>query len=156
MIGSRRVPVSLAVLTAGLVGALLARPGWQARGTERDAGEPTSVLVFPPSPECRMITRRIAAKAELTELLCRGELSLFQTAACFRALHGEQGGYASPHWVGIPGQTEEEKLCRQVIQWASGRLPQDRSGELQGRLERELAEHIAREGRVVLPPAPMP
>ena len=134
-----------AVLVVALAAALL-RP-------ER-ADEPPSER--PAVTEVEAIQCRILAKDRVVKELLDGRLTLFEAAAFFRRLNE-----APPRAAGLdfPGDSDEERLCRQVIQWvraitAKGSL--DATDGSTARFEEELSRHKQRHGRVILPDVPPP
>jgi len=100
----------------------------------------------------RTISKRLGAKDEVVKDLIAGRLTLFEAAAGFRRLNEE-----FPRAVvkeSVPGVTEEEQLCRQVIAWVRVRLevnPGEASEDFVARLEHELLRHKQRNGAVLLP-----
>lgn len=98
---------------------------------------------------------RIAAKSRLLQEFLQGQRTLLQTAAAFHNLNE-----MDPHFEGhfrraFPGNSDGEKMCRQVIYWANQEIedfPTSQMVEMQERWEKELADHLARHnGIVVLP-----
>jgi len=104
----------------------------------------------------RAIGRRIQEKERLAGELIDGRLTLFEAAARFRRLNAEPPA-PPPLALSYPGDSEEERLCRQVIGWASRRLEKSdpgRANDFAGACEEELRRHKERHGRVVLPDPP--
>jgi hypothetical protein len=102
----------------------------------------------------RLILDRIALKEEVMADLLSDRLTLLETAAWFRRLDRADGG---PIWGprSFPGNTEDERYCRQVLSWVkiqtTSWAPSQRE-MLQCRLEEELQDHLAsHDGRVELP-----
>ncbi len=103
----------------------------------------------------RAVGRRIQEKERIAGELIDGRLTLFEAAARFRRLNAEPP--AAPPPLSYPGDSEEERLCRQVIRWASHRLQERDPGRANDRAaawEEELRRHKERHGTVVLPDAP--
>lgn len=105
--------------------------------------------------EGQRVGERLELKQEAITALLDGRLSLFEAATRFRAanqLHSES--MDSLRRI-VPGRSEEEKVCRQVINWAvAAATHQDSPTEgekVSARLEAELAQHLAQNGRVILP-----
>jgi hypothetical protein len=99
----------------------------------------------------------IEQRAALLSELRAGGLTLFETAAGFRAVQQVKDKYIKPAplLVPVPGQTEEERLCRQVIAHLETRLQDDlEQPAIVARLEKELQEHLERYGSVHLPASP--
>jgi hypothetical protein len=101
------------------------------------------------------LAERIAAKEEAAERYFDGELTLFELAARFRALHEECGPSLDPHGV-FQATSEEVAWCRGTMSWLVTKVRFEQSpGEaevLSQRLEDELKDHMkAHDGRVVLP-----
>jgi hypothetical protein len=95
------------------------------------------------------------ARKEVIRCLAAGDLTLFEAAARFRLLNNIPAELADRGWHLFEGRCEGEKVCRQVLLWAEAELKsveaRSRAGALLRNLEAELAAHIARNGRVVLP-----
>ncbi len=105
-------------------------------------------------PTGEILVARAKAKAAVTEDLLAGRLTLLQTAAQFRKLNAEQPASKIDLRQHFAGATEEERLCRQVIQWAAFAardISASASEQTRSRLEAELAGLLAARGRVVLP-----
>jgi hypothetical protein len=98
--------------------------------------------------------QRLVAKCRVAERLLAGELTLFEAAAWFRFLNDnppECRHEIAPAWR---GNSEEERLCRMVIGWIKEwRAPSGSSerAAIVEQLEKQLEEHIAQHGQVVLP-----
>ncbi len=100
---------------------------------------------------CHELTARLTGKDAAIRDLRAGRLTLLQAAARFRDLNGADDTAAIDRWGRFAGATQEERLCRQVIQWAGAAGP---AGEpTRRRLEAELADLLARNnGSIRLPP----
>src|SRR3954469_14591968 len=103
----KRVAASL-IITAACVAALLVvreRP-MPNRGN--------SEVLFRPGPESQFLQRRMASRVVVVEQLLAGELSLLEAAVRFRSLNDAvpQHRVQLLHW---PGNSDGERLCRQVI-----------------------------------------
>jgi hypothetical protein len=95
------------------------------------------------------------AKSRVIEQLLGGQIDLLEAAAWFRYLNEtpeECPGESLETW---PGTEPEEKLCRQVIEYATARIrhlgPESEVEKLVHRLERQLADILERPGGLVLP-----
>jgi hypothetical protein len=148
--------MSAAVLLVALAAALL-RPEWG-----RDLGVEGLALPapdgggrLPPDGRVRAVDRRIEQKDRLAGEVVAGRLTLFEAAARFRRLNDEPPA-PTPLSASFPGDSEEERLCRQVIDFARSWLRQQPGGdreadEFAARCEDELRRHKERHGAVVLP-----
>jgi len=105
-------------------------------------------------PPCEVLVARARAKAHVTDEVLTGRLTLLQAAARFRRLDAQEPASKVDLRQHFAGATEEERLCRQVIQWATA-AAQDVSptaaAPTRARLEAELAGLLAERGRLVLP-----
>jgi hypothetical protein len=145
------------VLTVALAAALL-RPEWA-----RDLGLPPcprTATVNAPPPESEvlaMITaaqRRIEARSRIVTALLDGRITLFEAAAGFQRLNRES---SIPLLMNFPGDSQEERVCWQVIQWAQlelGKRTPDAAHDFSPRFEEELRRHKQRHGAVILPNVP--
>jgi hypothetical protein len=101
-----------------------------------------------------IVTRRLWGKVEVARDVVAGRTTLFEAAAAFRKLEEMTAEYIIYPRKLYPGETEEERLCHQVISWAGNEAytTSPCQGEaLAQRLEEELREHIWRHGTVRLP-----
>ena len=140
-----------------LLACCLAFPQWpQALGLEVGSRQSTHRSeVEAAGPRCEVFKARIDAKAQIIARLRAGELDLFEAAGWFGSVNREPAEYADYSWRNLPGGSDEEKLCRQVILWVRGNLaqsvPESELGELVARLEARLAARLCDRGRVELP-----
>jgi hypothetical protein len=98
------------------------------------------------------LDRRINKKICVTVKLLDGRITLFEAAALFRRLNEEYPRF--PPDPGFKGDTEEERLCQQVITWAYGQMRiryPEMADEFEARLKAELRWHKDQHGTVVLP-----
>jgi hypothetical protein len=108
---------------------------------------------------------RTQAKKLLAREVAEGRRSLVEAAALFGALNRlppvtpelsclDNSGF---HWVlSAPVHTEEERLCRQVVQWVDGFRLSDSpeyAAAAVARLEAEFREELRRQGAIRLPDA---
>jgi hypothetical protein len=105
--------------------------------------------------EAQRVGDRMQRKQDAVAGLLAGRLSLLEVAARFRNANEPYPESMTAMRNIIPGRTDEERLCRQVIGWAGAaalnhNAPSE-AEKLIARLEAELEEHIAKHGRVVLP-----
>jgi hypothetical protein len=98
--------------------------------------------------------RRYSAKQRLIVELLDGQRTLFEAAALFRRWDAEYPVLPIP--AGVPGDSEEEQFCWQVIDWAKKHLYLSGldSSEASVRLKEELRRHKEQHGKVILPEAP--
>lgn len=108
-----------------------------------------------PTEQSAVIMRRVAAKNRVIDQLIAGEMTLVEAAAWFRYLNENPSRYRHDYrdW---PGDSDEEKACRQVLSWAEVRVLSQAESKSQAaamvqRLEDELEQTLRREGRVELP-----
>jgi hypothetical protein len=84
----------------------------------------------------------LEVKTRVMEDLRANRLTLLAAAARFRDLGGSApGSYLAWSRLRNPSQTDEERWCRQVIQFLRGHSVE---GPLVDQFEAELAEHLAR------------
>jgi hypothetical protein len=157
---SRLLSLVLALLAVALLAALL-QPEWASDlGLDRgwlaplrceffDPGEPS------PQPEAiREILRREAVKDRAANDLIDGRLTLLEVAALFRSLNAERVGPQADLALYYPGDSEEERVCRQAIRWTKREMARrypERADALADRLEAELRRYKELRGAVVLP-----
>jgi hypothetical protein len=153
--------MALILILVALAAALL-QPRW-ARDLGLESPSRTTTMSGRLRPvgdddwKLRAIKRRIQEKERLAGELIDGRLTLFEAAALFRRLNDAPPKCALPPAPDCPGDSEEERLCRQVIGWAWHRLEKcdpGRANDLAGACEEELRRHKERHGRVVLPDPP--
>jgi hypothetical protein len=108
----------------------------------------------------QLITVRILAKNRISRDVIVGRLSLVEAAALFGALN-RLPPQATPLSLAdrrgsplrIPARTEEERLCRQVVEyvrWALVEEP-DRAEDPVARLNAEFKEELDKQGSIHLP-----
>ena len=130
--------------------------GLQSLGIEfassNQSADTTLVLEAP--PESAICERRCAAKLQVVARIVAGELDLFEAAAHFRYLNHEPLEYPQLGYRELPGKTDEEKLCRQVISWVNSdqrdKAPSSEVERLVADLEAALESRLRRCGRIEL------
>lgn len=151
MTSSLRLFLCLVGLTAGLVVAETMQPRWWQSLFPRP--EARTVLVSVPDSD--VVARRIAAKTAVMRKFRDGDLTLFETAGWFRYLNAEPPETPDNYWKHLPGESVNEKHCRQVIVWLgpqmADRAPASEIKVVRQRLEKELGDHLAQHGKVILP-----
>lgn len=90
-------------------GVEVAKPSW------------TMEAASAPPAEVEIIRLRDAAKNRVAAQVMAGELDLFEAAAHFRQINHEPPELMQLGYRLLPGATDEEKLCREVIQWVKFR-----------------------------------
>lgn len=145
------------VSSLALAGVCVAFPQWpEALGLEVASRqrEPRSE-VSAPGPQCAVLKARIEAKAQIIARLRAGELDLFEAAGWFGCVNREPAEFADHSWRTLPGGSDEEKLCRQVILWVRGFLtqsvPESELDSFVGGLEARLSARLCDRGGVELP-----
>ena len=103
-----------------------------------------------------LLLRRIVERRRVTAEVRAGRLTLFEAAARFGKLNAGPGEYGIQQTVQsvYPGDSYEEKLCRQVIRHVELEAASESPGAAEAavaRLEAELEDHMLRHGRVCLP-----
>jgi hypothetical protein len=148
---SSRKSACLLGLVACLV-VLAAAAVWRSglpTGPEQRSG-----LLLPTPEQTRVIQARIEAKEAVADRLLAGELVLLEAAAWFRRLNDNPPEYRVDAHLCFPGNSDGEKLCRQVIEWARHplkSLPPESRAEALGRLEDELGRLLAEGAEIELP-----
>jgi hypothetical protein len=97
--------------------------------------------------------RRKAARRRLIRDLAAGRLSVPEAAQRFWEIRVAPTFFLRDHLQKEQGDSDEERLCRHVIGWIPEVL-EDRPEEAERAValrEAELAKHLARHGRVILP-----
>jgi len=101
------------------------------------------------------LNQRNKAKRAITLQVLDRDLTLFEAAAWFGYLNECPGECPDLYRALVPGATNEEKLCRQVILWVriegKSALPPGQAEQEAQNLEEMLAAHLARHGKVILP-----
>jgi hypothetical protein len=102
----------------------------------------------------RLMEVRVERKRQLVDQLLAGRLTLLEAAAGFRDLNR---GPPALNWSAfrhtVPGGSDEERHCNQVIQFAAcemERVDPKRADEVHAALTEQLHEHLRR-GTLVLP-----
>ncbi|MBA4062250.1 MAG: hypothetical protein C0501_00825 [Isosphaera sp.] len=141
---------ALAAPAAGVAAAAVLRPEWSAavgldvwnvpalRAESRAEAERAEVL----ADEDQDIRRRIAVKEALVSDLIAGRATLAAVTARFVELNRARPEYVAAVRANYPGDTDEEKTARNVLEYASGRIaaePPARRAEVTARLRAELA-----------------
>jgi hypothetical protein len=91
-----------------------------------------------------MLNQRIAAREQIVGALIRDEMTLPEAAACFRRLDRFRVENRPSSFCYYKGDSDEERVCRQVIQYAALQFPEGpQRDELVARLEYELAEELS-------------
>jgi hypothetical protein len=131
----------------------------------RHAAEPTRPdpprwweEVVEPVPET--IRLRALAKRQIAREAASGSRPLVEAAALFRELNRLPPEPRPACLASLPGRTEEERLCREVILFVNQReddWPAAAAAEAVARLEDELRRELSRDGGIRLPdPAGLP
>jgi hypothetical protein len=154
----RRLALVLALsVTAGAVAVISRRPG------DRPPPDPNPVCQVVDQPdwaEVEVMVLRTFAKRHIAQEAAAGRRSLVEAAALFGQLNRLPPVGRLPDYPHLSGDTEEERLCRQVIVFVTRSGPDWNSESVRAtaaRLEVELRQELARDGIVRLPdPAGLP
>src|SRR5262249_3506800 len=117
-----RTMLGLALMAGGLAAAMLFRPQWLTEPRARPSAASYSELACPPDERCRVISQRVRLKSAIAQQVVDGDLGLLEAAALFRSLRGAHSTSPDASWRDVPGRSEGEKLCRQVILWVVSEL----------------------------------
>ena len=145
------------VLSAAFAGVVIARPTWlEVLGVEMASQEqPRSYTILGPGETGRVLVARCEAKGQIMDRLRTREMNLFEAAAWFRQISLQPAQHVERSWQYYEGNSQEEKLCRQVIVWATSYLaqlmPASELELLLVELEGQLADRLCAEGGVDLP-----
>jgi hypothetical protein len=96
-----------------------------------------------------VIPLRITAKFQIARAVIAGRLSLRQAAALFGTLNQVSPELVDLPWrVCFPADTDEQRLCRQVFQYARSELAEapKRREAVMARLEADSKEELCKEG----------
>jgi hypothetical protein len=113
-----------------------------------------AIVVMPPESVHRVLERRIQAKTLLIEQLIKAELTLLEAASCFRQLNEGHADFQDFTWQKLPGSSDGEKLCRQVLIWfhaALEHLPKEQRGSVKARVQGEFDRLLSGNATIVVP-----
>ena len=152
-----RYAVRACAVLAALAGAQWAAPDWLAELGLDTLDLPESLLRIESAEQTQgemgrrqaLVVERIAAKNRVTAELIGGRLTLLEAAARFRDLNDIPEDCPDPYRQAFSGDSDGEKLCRQVIAWVAAEL-RGRSSPLVECLEAELQDLLGR-GAIELP-----
>jgi hypothetical protein len=107
-----------------------------------------------PAPETPAVNRRIQEKQRVIGELLDGRRTFFETAAIFRRLNDEYPKL--PPYPNTPGDSDEERICWQVLIWVRGTLrlqgnPEEGIEAVSARFENQLRDYKKQHGTVCLP-----
>lgn len=138
----------------GLGACVAAMAAFYPTGPARRSGNAIS-LVMEPGEAALVVQQRMKAKTKVVERLVAGELTLVQAAAWFRQLNDTPWEHRCDYRRQWPGNSDGEKLCRQVIAWTRSdlqfRMPESQASALLCQLEGELEMILAERDTVELP-----
>jgi hypothetical protein len=119
-----RLLVSLVFLSGGLGGVAVVRPGWiRGLGLQWEDAHHTEVQCLRQAEQESVVRcTRWRAKVRTIDQLFAGNLTLFEAAEWFGAINATPADFPDLTWQTMPGQSDDEKLCRQVIFWCRSRL----------------------------------
>jgi hypothetical protein len=147
--------MTVAIIVVALAAALL-RPEW-ARDLGLEKWNWESVWPNPQVTNAEIdrtrqaVDRRNATKWQITGDLIDGRLTLFEAAALFRYWNEEYPRLPDPYTL---GDSVEERLCRQVIEWVQLELRERHPSAVDqvcASFEEELRRHKEQYGKVILP-----
>jgi hypothetical protein len=100
------------------------------------------------------LNRRSEIKERITKQFLTGDITLLEAAASFRNVNRQSADFPIGSAALLPGRTEEEKTCNQVLFWVAAVLSahedQD-ADEIIAELREELEAHIRESGAPLLP-----
>jgi hypothetical protein len=154
-----RLLLSLLVLTVGMAGVSFSQPEWlwHASGLAGAEASFTKERETEARLERRLeiVQRRLEVKRKIIRELLAGRITLFRAAALFGDVNESPEDCRDAYRLVTEGQSDGEKLCRQVIAWAKEALARHVSAGphlLIEQLEKQLEAHMAANGGVVVLP----
>jgi hypothetical protein len=114
-------------------------------GRAPDDGDSLETVSNPPdmAANLMMVNWRTTARERIVGALIRDEITMPEAAAYFRRLDRFRIEKRPSSFCYYKGDSDEERVCRQVIQYAALQFPEGpQRDELVARLEYELAEEL--------------
>jgi hypothetical protein len=151
--------VAAAVVATVAVGAAWRRwaPDWHASRTSAESPEKYLSPDELDELQLQYLLWCIPEKQRVANALIRGDVTLWEAAACFRHLEAMRPSGNRPSHEYVPGNSTEECLCRQVIGFVCGLRGVDPQDPKQDPfvlwLQCELEEQLSR-GAIRLPDPP--
>ena len=141
---TRQLCLGLLVAWVG-VGVVAAYRHWSA--IEAPESNAPGFEEIPTSPTVRARMDRlkwsISQRDRVAKAVIREEMTLWEAAACFRFLDTVRFPGSPPSYSIFPGESDEERSCRQVIRFVSVALRDEpREDDLVSRLECELEAQL--------------
>ncbi len=153
---SRQLGPVLIVATAVVAVCCWRRPPDRGTGEGADPGSRVS-QGYPWNEEeaarLRYLNWSYLVRVGLVRALLRGELSLWEAAACFRQVEAQRPPKVRPGSEVHRGGSEDERFCRHVLAYVCVELEDSGEEGLALELESELDERV-RQGDLRLPAAP--
>jgi len=110
---------------------------------ERDVGFTREVL--PRDPDIEIMKRCAEAKNQVAGEWINGEITLPEAAEEYRTINASRPPHLPASLKGYPGNSEEERLCRQVMMYAEFILRgRSDAKAVLARLESELETYVAK------------
>jgi hypothetical protein len=137
--------VGLAVLV-GVV-SLTAQRRWSDTAPSRSGLSEEERRTVELDARARGFIRRMERKGRVVEALLADRLTLLEAAACFGFLNHQPPEFRWEYFRTLwPGDTDEERLCHEVIDLVHGVLlsstDRARAGKVRDRLHAELWQHL--------------
>jgi hypothetical protein len=114
-----------------------------------------TLQTFPPSEKTVTVMGRLKVKRDVVKRLLEGELTLLEAGAWFRHVNDNPPDCPCEFRNFMRGDSDGEKVCRQVIAWVRGHLidalPESQVLLTVRKLEDELDALVAEHGTVELP-----
>jgi hypothetical protein len=156
MKSKKRLNWACALLLAGLAAAEVLRVKWgnTARPGDAQPAADDPVRLEDIVYKREVADRRMEGKNQVTRDLIAGRITLPEAAARFKVLNETPADCPFNYENKAEGNSEGERLCRQVINWAVTEVAQTSEAQAQAlsqRLEAELQVHLRRDGTVWLP-----
>jgi hypothetical protein len=101
-----------------------------------------------------VLIARCQERQAIIDQLTAGRIGLFEAAAQFKRLNAQPNPCSYNFVQKLPGDSENERTCWQVISWLEGnarQLPPSQRQLVLDRVKADLREHRAHNGTVILP-----
>jgi hypothetical protein len=105
--------------------------------------------VLPSDSSVAAMQRFLEERDQVVQAVIDGKITLVKAAARFRAINASRPPGLAVHLDLYAGQTDEERICRQVITYVESKLAgRPEASAILARLESELQDHLAADGAI--------